>query len=81
MEKGNRKAIIFISILIVLFLCDAFKFIEAGGPIVQMTLFNMIFLLAIIILIIHKNDLYKKTQMIQKNRRLFLINLVYLNIN
>ena len=68
MEKGNRKAFIFISILIVLFLCNSFKFIEAGGPTVQMTntLFNMIFLLAIIILIIHKNDLDKKTQMIQK---------------
>ena len=68
MEKGNRKAIIFISILIVLFLCNAFKFIEADGSTVQMTnsLFNMIFIIAIIILILHKKDLDKKTQMIQK---------------
>ena len=68
MEKGNRKAFIFITILIVLFICNAFKFIEAGGSTIQMTntLFNMIFILAIIILIIHKKDLDKKTQMIQK---------------
>ena len=52
MEKGNRKAIIFITILIGLFFCNAFKFIEAGGSSVQMT--------------IHKKDLDKKTQMIQK---------------
>ena len=68
MEKGNRKAIIFISILIVLFLCNAFKFIEAGGSTVQMTnsLFNMIFIIAIIILILHKKILDKKTQMLKK---------------
>ena len=52
MEKGNRIAIIFISILIALFSCNAFKFIEAGGSTVQMTnsLFNMIFIIAIIII-------------------------------
>ena len=49
MEKGNRKAIIFITILIGLFFCNAFKFIEAGGSSAQMTnsLFNMIFIIAI----------------------------------
>ena len=68
MEKGNRKAIIFITILIGLFFCNAFKYIEAGGSSVQMTnsLFNMIIIIAIMILILHKKDLDKKTQMIQK---------------
>lgn len=68
MEKGNSKAIIFITILIVLFLYNAFKFIESRGSNIQMTntLFNMVFIIAIIILIIHKKDLDKKTQMIQK---------------
>ena len=62
MEKGNSKAIIFITILIVLFLYNAFKFIESGGSNIQMTntLFNMVFIIAIIILIIHKKDLEKK---------------------
>ena len=62
MEKENKKEIIFINILIVLFLCNAFKFIEAGGSTVQManSLFNMIFIIAIIILILHKKDLDKK---------------------
>ena len=68
MEKGNSKAIIFITILIVLFLYNAFKFIESRGSNIQMTntLFNMVFIIAIIILIIHKKDLDKKTQMFQK---------------
>ena len=52
MEKGNGKVIIFITILIGLFFCNAFKFIEAGGSSVQMTntLFNIIFILVILIL-------------------------------
>ena len=68
MEKGNSKAIIFITILIVLFLYNAFKFIESRGSNIQMTntLFNMVFIIAIIILIIHKKDLDIKTQMLQK---------------
>ena len=68
MEKRNRKAIIFITILIGLFFCNAFKFIEAGGSSVQMTnsLFNMIFIIAIIILNLHKKDLDKNTKIIKK---------------
>ena len=68
MEKGNRKAIIFITILIGLFFSNAFKFIEAGGSSAQMTnsLFNMIFIITIMILILHKKDFDKKTQMSQK---------------
>ena len=65
--KGKKSKIITI-FFIVLFFYNAFKFIEEGGINLQITniLFNMILLVFVIMMILHKKSLIKNGLYIQK---------------
>ena len=65
--KGKKSKIITI-FFIVLFFYNAFKFIEEGGINLQITniLFNMILLVFVIMMILHKKKLIKNGLYIQK---------------
>ena len=68
METDDGRKPILIILLMILFTYNAFKFIEEGGSTINLTniLFNMIILVACIIIALHKNELVKKCHYIQK---------------